>query len=154
MNKDVQEWKLKEVLKLVGQYSRVYIIKFIALVCLAIMSTIVLPNDHYGLLVTSLTFVSSLLFDQITNNKLSEDFDFQKIGNLCNMGIVYIAAIFIIVLSFFIAENQIAKNVPLVVCRIIMFILSFVASFSALIEGVSNLPPQILPSQQERVENK
>lgn len=152
MNNDIQEWKLKEVFSLMKQYSKVYIIKFIALECLAFVSTILLPMDHYSLLVTSLTFVSSLLFDQITKNKLSEDFDFKKIGNLCNMGIVYIAAIFILVLCFFVAVNQIEQNVPLLVCKIIMFIIAFVASFSALIEGVSNLPIPILPSQQERVE--
>ena len=88
---------------------------------------------------------------QITKNKLGEDFDYKKVGDLCNMGIVYISAIFIVVLCFFLAESSIEKRVPLITCKIILFIISFFASFSALIEGISNLPPQSLPSQQEKV---
>lgn len=150
-NDNSQEWKLKEVFSLVVQYSKIYIIKFFALVCLAFITSIVLSADHYGLLVASFTFVSSLLFDQITKNKISEDFDFRKIGNLCNMGIIFISFIFIIDLCFLIAVKQIEQNVPLKVCKIIMFLISFVASFSALIEGISSLPIQVLPSQQEKV---
>jgi len=162
MNKEIQkqntqgnaeEWKLKEVLGLVAQYSKVYLIKFIALEGLAFLSTILLPIDHYGLLVTSLTFVASLLFDQITKNKLDEKFDYKKIGNLCNMGIVFVSGIFIVVLILLIAVKQIEENVPLIVCKVIMFIISFVAAFSALIEGIANLPPQTLPSQQEKIFN-
>ena len=96
MNSETQKWKLKEVLGLVKQYSRVHLIKFFALECLAFMSTIVLSTDFHGLLVTALTFTASLLFDQITKNKLGEDFDYKKVGDLCNMGIVYISAIFIV----------------------------------------------------------
>lgn len=151
MNSETQKWKLKEVLGLVKQYSRVHLIKFFALECLAFMSTIVLSTDFHGLLVTALTFTASLLFDQITKNKLGEDFDYKKVGDLCNMGIVYISAIFIVVLCFFLAESSIEKRVPLITCKIILFIISFFASFSALIEGISNLPPQSLPSQQEKV---
>lgn len=151
MNNDVQKWKVREVLGLVKRYSPVHLIKFFALECLAFMSTIVLSIDYHGLLVTVLTFISSLLFDQITKNKLDDDFDYKKIGNLCNMGIVYISVIFIVVLCFFVVEELIEENVPLIVCKIVLFIITFMASFSALIEGISNLPPQALPSQQEKV---
>lgn len=96
MNTGTQEWKLKEVLDILKQHSKIYIIKFFALVALAFISTILLAADHHGLFVSSLTFVSSLLFDQMTKNKLDENFDFKKVGNLCNMGIVYISIIFIV----------------------------------------------------------
>ncbi len=160
MNKDIQKqikqdnadkWKLKEVFELVIQHTKVYMIKFIALEGLAFVSTILLPNDHYGLLVTSFTFVTSLLFDQITKNKLDENFDYKKIGNLCNMGIIFVSFIFMIDLILLIAVKQIEANVPLIVCKVIMFIISFVAAFSALLEGIANLPPQTLPSQQEKI---
>lgn len=141
---------MSEVLNLLKLHSQLYIIKFFALIALAFMSTIVLTVDHHGLFVTALTFVASLLFDQIAKNKLDENFDFKKVGNLCNMGIVYISIIFIIVLCFLIAGNLIKQSVPLLVCKVSMFIICFVASFSALIEGVANLPPQVLPAQQEK----
>lgn len=63
----------------------------------------------------------------------------------------FVAYIFIIVLICLVLLKQVEANVSFLFFKFFMLAISCIAFFGALIEGVVNLPPQTLPSQQEKV---
>lgn len=141
-----------EVIKLMTIHKPAYIIKFLCFVIIDAVIIFLIPNNHHGLSVSAVTFVIGLLFDQITKNDMVKDFDFKKILFFCRMGIIYISIIFIVILATLLAQDFFMENFSYMQFKVFIFILTFFASFGALIEGVTYLPKDVLPSYQEKVQ--
>lgn len=150
---------IKNIWNLARRYSEIYIIKYIVLIGFSVLTNFIILNSCQGLITSAFTFIVMLAFDQkIVNLKYKRDksrvYEKNFFGNTFFYLLIIIIVTLFIVLFQEMQSKGIEKNLGELACKVIMFLLSVLASTSALFEAIAYIPEQALLKQQEKIEPK
>lgn len=155
----------REVITLLWRHSRIYLAKFVFLVTVTAVACVV--GDSYStLIISSFTILGSLLFDQLCKKKIPENFDFVRAEKFCDIMTAYVLVLFFVSLFFLCTKDTLLPGTEAALesfdaissegfwtlgrFRWAVFCLCCSADFSALVEGIANIPEWALPSNQQK----
>lgn len=148
----------KQIFSLVKRHSYLYLIKFMFLAMIVVLVSCVTADSYHTLIVSSFTLLGSLLFDQLGNKKITENFDFRRAEAFCSVMSFYVFFLFFLSVLLLIFENMLfvvetdgkGTYISLNNFKVIVFFVLESSAFSALVEAITNIPEETLPSRQQK----
>lgn len=149
-NKKSIRWEINQVSKLTLRHSIAYIGKFLFLNIIVLLPSCILSETITGMIISSLTFLGCLLFDQIISFINLKDFDFIKTKKFCIGVFVYIMILWFINIDLLIFQLPITDKFDLTRFKITIGLILFSSTVSVLTEAIMNIPQQAMPTSQEK----
>lgn len=150
VNKKSISWEIKQISKLTLRHSIAYIGKFLFLNIIVLLPTCILSETVTSLIISSLTFLGCLLFDQIISFINLKDFDFLKAKKFCIGVFIYIMVLCFVDIDLLIFQSYISNRFILSDFKITAGLILFSSTISVLTEAIMNIPQQAMPRLQEQ----
>lgn len=150
-NKKSVHWEIQQISKLTLRHSIAYIGKFLFLNIIVLLPSCILSETVTSMIISSLTFLGCLLFDQIISFINLKDFDFIKTKKFCFGVFVYIMILCFVNIDLLIFQSYISSIVDLSKYKITAGLVLFSSTISVLTEAIMNIPQQAMPTSQEQI---
>lgn len=151
VNRKSVHWEIRQISKLTLRHSIAYIGKFLFLNIIVLLPSCILSETVTSMIISSLTFLGCLLFDQIISFINLKDFDFMKTKKFCIGVFVYIMILCFINIDLLIFQFYIYDLFDLSKYKITTGLILFSSTISVLTEAIMNIPQQAMPTLQEQI---
>lgn len=148
-NKKSIGWEINQISKLTLRHSIAYIGKFLFLNIIVLLPFCILSETITSMIISSLTFLGCLLFDQIISFINLKDFDFIKMKKFCIGVFIYIIILCFFNVDLLIFQSYFSTHCNLIEFKITIGLILFSSTASVITEAIINIPQQAMPTSQE-----